>query len=147
MRSSTANNQRPGFTLAEIVVVVIVLGVLAAIVVPQFTSAAVAARQDAVKEQLHTIRAAIELYKAQHHDALPDLSDGWTPLTTQTDASGQTTGTPLFGPYLPSPPVNPLTHAGALGTSPAAGVDWLWDSSTGTITALDPSGIPFVETP
>jgi general secretion pathway protein G len=138
---------KSGFNLAEIVVVVIVLGVLAAIVVPQFTKAGVAVQQDAVKNQLRTIRAAIELYRAQHQDVPPDLNQGWTPLLTRSDAKGQLSGNPLFGPYLPSAPVNPLTHSSKISSVPAVGVDWWWDSSTGTVAALDESGATFIETP
>jgi general secretion pathway protein G len=142
-----AGSDKSAFSLAEIVVVVIILGVLAAIVVPQFTKAGTAVQQDAVKNQLRTIRAAIELYRAQHQDIPPDLNEGWTPLLTRSDAVGRPAGSPLFGPYLPNPPVNPLTHASKISSLPMPGVDWWWDSSTGTVAALDESGAAFIETP
>lgn len=142
-----AASDKSGFSLAEIVVVIIVLGVLAAIVVPQFTKAGVAVQQDAVKSQLRTIRAAIELYRAQHQDVPPDLINGWTPLLTRSDAVGRSAGNPLFGPYLPAPPVNPLTHSNKISATPEAGVDWWWDPSTGSVAALDESGTPFIEQP
>jgi general secretion pathway protein G len=141
------SSDKSAFSLAEIVVVIIILGVLAAIVVPQFTKAGVAVQQDAVKNQLRTIRAAIELYRAQHQDVPPDLNEGWTPLLTRSDVSGKLTGNPLFGPYLPNPPINPLTHASKISSSASPGIDWWWDSSTGSVAALDESGATFVETP
>ena len=141
------SSDKSAFNLAEIVVVLIVLGVLAAIVVPQFTKAGVSGQQDAVKNQLRTIRAAVELYRAQHQDVPPDLNDGWTPLLTRSDAKGQPSGSPLFGPYLPTAPVNPITHSSKISSIPSRGIDWWWDSSSGTVAALDESGATFIETP
>ncbi|HQY89100.1 MAG TPA: prepilin-type N-terminal cleavage/methylation domain-containing protein, partial [Tepidisphaeraceae bacterium] len=106
-----------GFTLVEILIVVIILGILAAIVIPQFTSASTDARQNSTKSLLQTIRSQVELYKLQHNDNLPGDDDGggspefdefWGDLTTRTNAEGTGTGTTNLGPYLQSTPVNPL---------------------------------------
>jgi general secretion pathway protein G len=78
---------RKGFTLIEILIVVIILGILAAIVIPQFTNASQDARKNSLTSQLQTIRSQIELYKLQHRDQLPNLLDatlGWTQLTEKT---------------------------------------------------------------
>ena len=138
---------RGGFSLVEVVVIVIFLGVLAAIIVPQFTSADVNPRDKAVVGELHMIRAAIELYRAQHNDTLPDLSNGWNPLVQQSDADGGKTGTPLFGPYLPGPPTNAVTGGNSITASPESAVDWYWDTSTGNVTAMDARRQIYVETP
>jgi len=98
-----------GFTLVEILIVVIILGILAAIVIPQFSSASQDSRISSLKSQLQTVRSAIQVYQMQHMDTLPDLSGTWTPLLTQTTPQGATSGGPLFGPYLPNAPVNALT--------------------------------------
>jgi general secretion pathway protein G len=138
---------RGGFSLVEVVVIVIFLGVLAAIIVPQFTSADVNPRDKAVVGELHMIRAAIELYRAQHGDTLPDLSNGWNPLLQQSDAEGGKTGTPLFGPYLPGAPVNAVTGGNSISGSPESAVDWYWDASTGNVTAMDARRQIYVESP
>jgi general secretion pathway protein G len=138
---------RGGFSLVEVVVIVIFLGVLAAIIVPQFTSADVNPRDKAVVGELHMIRAAIELYRAQHGDTLPDLSNGWNPLVQQSDADGGKTGTPLFGPYLPGPPTNAVTGGNSITASPESAVDWYWDASTGNVTAMDARRQIYVESP
>ena len=52
----------------------IILGILAAIVIPQFTNASQDARRTACTSQLQTLRSQIELYKLQHNDKLPALS-------------------------------------------------------------------------
>src|SRR5262249_42299283 len=105
-----------GFTLVEILIVVIILGILAAIVIPQFTSASQDARKNSLTSQLQTIRSQIELYKLQHLDKLPPVlqaGTGWTDLTNQSKAdmsTGATTAFP-FGPYLQTAPTNSLNGA------------------------------------
>src|SRR5438045_8373082 len=107
-----ARTPKSGFTLVEILIVVIILGILAAIVIPQFTNASQDARESALLSQLQTLRSQIELYKLQHKDALPNLIGAspacWTPMTTKTDSSGVASAAPkAFGPYMQSPPSNP----------------------------------------
>ena len=111
--------QRKGFTLVEILIVVIILGILAAIVIPQFTSASQDARKNSLVSQLQTLRSQLELYKLQHLDQLPTTligsSPAWTQLTVKTDATGTvgTTSAFPFGPYLQANPINPLNPFGA----------------------------------
>src|SRR3954470_2372518 len=81
---------RKGFTLIEILIVVIILGILAAIVIPQFTSASTEARQGTLKSQLQTLRSQIALYKLQHRDVAPPQASAafWTAMTSKTDDTG-----------------------------------------------------------
>src|SRR5256885_12464599 len=99
--------QRRGFTLVEILIVVIILGILAAIVIPQFTNASQDARESALLSQLQTLRSQVELYKLQHHDTLPNIVGAspacWTALTTKTDSYGAASAAAkAFGPYMQS---------------------------------------------
>ena len=55
-----------GFTLVELLIVVIVLAILAAIVVPQFSAASNDAKLRALDTTLANMRAAIDLYYQQH---------------------------------------------------------------------------------
>src|SRR5256885_14184739 len=104
-----ARTRKSGFTLVEILIVVIILGILAAIVIPQFTNASQDARESALLSQLQTLRSQIELYKLQHMDVLPDLVTNWNPMTTKTDINGAPNKKPNdFGPYMQSAPTNPI---------------------------------------
>src|SRR5687768_116826 len=113
--------RKGGFTLVEILIVVIILGILAAIVIPQFTSASQDARKNSLVSQLQTLRSQIELYKLQHLDKLPsdliDASPTWSQFINKTDntgATGTTSDFP-FGPYLQSAPVNSLNGQNTVG--------------------------------
>jgi general secretion pathway protein G len=113
--SAHRNTNRKGFTLVEILIVVIILGILAAIVIPQFTNASTDARKNSLTSQLQTVRSQLELYKLQHNDKLPAFSGTtadvqWEQMTLQTDVNGATTATTGkdFGPYLQQTPSNPL---------------------------------------
>jgi len=57
-----------GFTLVELLIVVIILAILAAIIIPQFTAATDDATQSAYDTNIANIRAAIDLYRQQHGD-------------------------------------------------------------------------------
>ena len=65
-----------GFTLIEILIVVVILGILAAIIVPQFTNAAQDAGVSSARSQLQTLRSQVELYRVQNNGAVP--ADGYT---------------------------------------------------------------------
>ena len=55
-----------GFTLIEMLVVVIILGILAMIIVPQITVSTEDARLNTLQSNLTAVRSAIEVYAAQH---------------------------------------------------------------------------------
>ncbi|MDH3338705.1 MAG: prepilin-type N-terminal cleavage/methylation domain-containing protein [Gammaproteobacteria bacterium] len=57
-----------GFTLVELLIVVIILAILAAIIIPQFTAATDDATQSAYDTNIANIRSAIDLYRQQHQD-------------------------------------------------------------------------------
>jgi general secretion pathway protein G len=96
---------RRGFTLVEILIVVIILGILAAIVIPQFTNASQNARESSLQSTLQTLRSQVQLFKLQHGDTLPNLITDWTPLTASTSYGNPTQ---TYGPYMQAVPVNPM---------------------------------------
>src|SRR5947199_2803559 len=92
-----------GFTLVEILIVVLILGILAAIVIPKYSNASGDAKRNSLRSSLQAVRGQVELYMLQHGDLPPALSGSdWTPLTDASMFSGQ-----QQGPYLQGPPINP----------------------------------------
>ena len=123
-----------GFTLVEILIVVVILGILAAIVIPQFTNASEAAKFSSTVSQLQTIRAQLELYYNEHNDVYPDLATNWDQFTTVTELDGTApeSGDHEYGPYLQKVPTNPFTDSSTVSGSPttdgtpSATVGWVW---------------------
>jgi general secretion pathway protein G len=147
---------RNGFTLIEILIVVIVLGILAAIVVPKFAGATTTSRKLSLKGELRMIRGAIQLYRVEHRDQLPDLvGTNWDAILQYSDIHGNLNATQDLtvtppvncGPYLKDAPYNPLAQSTVIDTAPAAGVGWVYDFATGQLLATaDPDGNLFDET-
>jgi general secretion pathway protein G len=104
-RHANRGTRQRGFTLVEILIVVIILGILAAIVIPQFTNASQNARESSLQSTLQTLRSQVQLYKLQHGDAIPNLSTNWDPLTASTSYGNPSQ---TYGPYMQSVPVNPM---------------------------------------
>jgi general secretion pathway protein G len=135
--------KRIAFTLVEVLIVVIVLGILAAIVVPQFSNATTDANMSSMKTNLQIIRGQLQLYKIQHGDAYPNAPTG-TPtfaaqMTGTTNSSGATgTGASYpYGPYLQNIPNNPYTNTNTIGEKADYSTAWYYDITTGTFKAND----------
>jgi len=131
---------RKGFTLIEILIVVIILGILAAIVIPQFTNASKEAKQSALVTMVQSLRSQIALFKLQHNDYLPGKAPlvgagggafveatFWNQMTQFSDVTGavSTAKTVVYdkGPYMQSIPKNPLCPDNTLSSTLAEGTD------------------------
>lgn len=112
MRHAHKGSERKGFTLIEILIVVIILGILAAIVMPQFAGATQDAKRSALTNMVQSLRSQVALYRLQHNDNLPDLVTSWNQITQYTDLAGNTspvrTATHVYGPYMQLVPKNPM---------------------------------------
>jgi general secretion pathway protein G len=141
-----SRRHRRGFTLVEILVVVIILGILAAIVVPQYTSANDAAHKNTLGDQLRSLRQQVQLYKVQHDDNPPPLTaTSWDALVQQSTFMGQT-----FGPYIQAAPrngVNNFSNIAIVASDPNNGdpvsgtdIGFVYNPSNGGIWATNRAG-------
>ncbi len=112
MRTSNRRpRQHPAFTLVEILIVVVILAILAAIVIPQFVSASLDATKSSLRSQLKTIGDQIEVYRVNNIGRLP-TQDPVAPF-----GQSGSWGALVVVPYLKTTPFN--MYAG--GTVLAAG--------------------------
>ena len=134
---------KSGFTLVEILIVVVILGILAAIVIPQFTEASTEAKTSSLCTDLQTMRSQIELYKVQHNDDLPGAGTASfeESMTQKTDITGAPDAAGAYGPYLQKIPTNPFNdlntvqvEAGNTGLG-GGNTGWHFDSTTGAFHA------------
>ena len=137
-----------GFTLVEILIVVVILGILAAIVIPQFTSASESAKASSLVTQLQSLRSQLELYQLEHNGDYPSATTAtfWAQLTDETELDGTTpeAGDSTYGPYLQKIITNPFEDSstvvadttGDVDTGAAAGVGFIYNNNTGEIKAV-----------
>ena len=133
-------SRRNAFTLVEVLIVVVIMAVLAATIIPQFSDSARDAKVNTAIFNLHTLRAQIQMYRVNHDGANPDAQ--LDKLINKTDAAGNegTGPTHIYGPYLGEIPVNTLTGGNVVDAPNAVpptvetdGADWLYDPATGQI--------------
>ncbi len=120
------NTVAKGFTLVEILIVVVILGILAAIVVPQFTNAANDARQGNVETQGSTLQNQLELYAAQNNGTYPTVAEL---NANAADGSANGWSVMIDGDYIKEAPVNPF--------APAANATTVTVSAAANATAAD----------
>ena len=76
--------RRSGFTLIEILIVVVILGILASIIVPQFADAQSSTRAAAMRTQLKTIRGQVSAWRIQNGNGMPGGSSATASQMMQT---------------------------------------------------------------
>jgi len=116
-------NKARAFTLIEILVVVVLLGILAAVVIPSAAKSTTPAKDSALASELQLLRRVILIYKSQHLEVGPGYPNGniaqapteqafIDQATMASNTNGQTApaGTAGFnrGPYISKIPVNPF---------------------------------------
>ncbi|WP_374244991.1 prepilin-type N-terminal cleavage/methylation domain-containing protein [Zoogloea sp.] len=150
-----------GFTLVELLIVVVILGVLAAIAIPQFSASTDDSKAAALDATLSNLRTAIELYYQQHGSYPSAVAAGGSfgavdteaafvaQLVKYTSATGAASNTKdatyKYGPYLKKStvPTDPIKNvatvevvtAGSLGMTATSGDPggWKFDNKTGQL--------------
>jgi prepilin-type N-terminal cleavage/methylation domain-containing protein len=158
------SRKRKGFSLVELVIVIIILGIIAAIAIPRISSGSKNAGEASLKADLATLRNAIDWYYGEHNMTFPGAAaDGLgnvagseaafvNQLTMYSNAQGGCSANKdaafPFGPYLrgdfPKLPVganagkNTVTMSAVatpLASSPIDGKGWVYSTVTGQIIA------------
>lgn len=127
---------RKGFTLIELMIVVAIIGILAAIAIPQFANMVTKSQEGATKGNLGTIRSALSIYYGDTEGFYPIIPDANNATALADLATGQK--------YLKSiPTANLPKHAGNTGhgssfasdstdlgaANPGDGGGWLYDGN------------------
>jgi type II secretion system protein G len=96
---------KKAFTLVEVLIVVAIIGILAAIAIPRFQSHTELAKESAAKDNLRILRNAIGLYAAQHNDVPP----GYTGLSVSSSLFSKQM-VHIDGGYISEMPENPFNR-------------------------------------
>jgi general secretion pathway protein G len=165
--------KKEAFSLVEVMIVIALLGILAAVILPTMYGHTVSARESAVKDCLMTVRTQIQLYKMEHNGVPPGYVDG-NPnsvllLELQLTATTTSTGSPspskvptapyLYGPYIQKLPENSFNQRTDIAyvnvaTAFSDAVDgttcgWLYKRETGEFvinwTGKDSKGVYFYD--
>jgi type II secretion system protein G len=157
MQNFKNRSRRRGFTLIEVLIVVVILGILAATVLPQFTASTANAKESALRADLAQLRSQLQLFRFQHDGVYPNGTADKVveQLTMASNLAGDTAepgtaGYP-FGPYLigqlPTNPYNggsgilvKTSAISATDVDPTAvhgslKVGWVYSSLTGQVIA------------
>jgi len=164
---------KKAFSIVEMVIVVAILGILAAIVVPQFQAHTTEAKASAAKADLRVLRSAIELYAAQHGGVPPGYPGGdvganpsmlafvWQ-LCLASNESGDVAaaGTAGYnlGPYMRTFPKNPfnndrtvrmVSNSEAFPSEPTGDSGWVYQAAAKLIRldwpGTDTEGVPYYD--
>jgi general secretion pathway protein G len=157
VKTITRSRAASGFTLVELLIVVIILGILAAVVIPQFANVSADAKESSVRSNLATARQAISLYRVQHDETYPGQA-GWAEFVAQLTGGTLSDGTPgtKYGPYLRSQfPNNAFTGTATgktvstMPSSPSGTEAWIYCTSDGQLRAnmagTAPSGTAYFD--
>lgn len=134
MISSRQSVSRRAFSLVELVIVILILGILAAVAAPRMFDQATTARQNGTRQSLVVIRNAIELYRAQN-GALPTAD-----IKTQLQ--------PFLQGSFPRAEVGPTTNHNdsvrvtndANALSPSGTEGWAYNRQTGQFIVNEATG-------
>lgn len=166
--------KKKAFTLVELILVITILGILAALVMPTFQGNIVTAKESAAKSDLMAFRTQIEMYKIQHNQYPPgyvngvgtaDIATLVLQLTGTSTVNGIVSSSTvpvnpfLYGPYMKKIPPNPFNKLDTIAyvaeaTAFSAAADgtssgWLYKKETAEIvintTGTDSEGVNYYD--
>lgn len=133
------NRSAWAFSLIELVIVVVIVGVIAAIAIPRMAEATARSQAAAVSANRVALMKAIEYYAAEHNNAYPDVARIVGQLTQYTDFAGNVSvaadATHIYGPYIRKIPAVAIggTRWQNIDDVHGPGVGWIYRPATGNI--------------
>jgi prepilin-type N-terminal cleavage/methylation domain-containing protein len=132
MAKTAASRRAQGFTLIELMIVVAIIGILAAIAIPKFANLVVKSKESAVKGSLDSLRSAVSIYYSDTEGVYPTNGSLGTALTTGSKYLKEL-------PYVSIP--QPAGHSSASGEQNGVGPDdsvagvnnWFYSSGEGHV--------------
>jgi type II secretory pathway pseudopilin PulG len=131
------------FTLIEILVILVVVGIIAGIAIPRLNRAPEPTVDSAIADELAIMRAAIDQYQSEHNGSYPSATSAEVfvnQLTGFTDVAGDTQArrdrSHVLGPYLKGVPTLPVGTNKGLNTVTVTGpagtgaFGWYYDGTT-----------------
>ncbi len=136
--------KRGGFTLVELLIVIIIIAVLAAIAIPKFANQSQRSKESALRAELATLRNGIELFKNDTgaYPATPDDLAATTAPANGKDSAGNSkaiTASDFKGPYISKVNVDPVSGAAFTYSTTSPTVGKLTSSASGN----DSNGVAF----
>lgn len=128
--------------MIELAIVVVIMGIIAAIALPRMSSAADRAASNSVVYDQSAFQGAIDLYREEHEGVLPhvgaaNVKEFVLRLLGHSDVDGTVDPSGIYGPYLhaiPNNKVNGLSTIRKDGAAAGANTHgWRYDSTTGVI--------------
>ncbi|MDD5259297.1 MAG: type II secretion system protein [bacterium] len=134
---------RKGFTLVELLIVIVILGILAAIVIARFAGATKESKESNLKGNLRTIRSSLEMYKANSKsNSYPaNLDDLWKGTNVDVDSKTFLERIPIDpfyrskDVYLATAIFSPIDLATERDANITGAGGWAYDSLTGRVCA------------
>lgn len=121
-----------GFTLIELMIVVAIIGILAAVAIPKFAQMIERAKEGATKSNLGAIRSAVSIYYGKN--------EGVQPTSIASNAAFVGTADSNYMQELPKATATPLGNTNAVSTTASgppgtAGSGWMYQSVSGEVWA------------
>ncbi len=144
-----SNRKAGGFTLIELMIVVAIIGILAAIAIPKFAQMLEKSREGATKGTLGSLKASACMYYGDQQGVWPstlNTSQVYS-FSKYMDSISAVHTTGFFVSGSPSPVGNKVTMTSQAQVPTGGGVGWLYDSTNGIVyvnsTVQDSKNVPY----
>ena len=128
---------KKAFSLVEIIIVVTILGILAAVVLPVFKNNVSKAKEASTKDTLRVMRGIIELYAVQHDDVPPGYENnditkpcGWTAFWAQIVRNGKYIQDLPQNPFNKLKVLNVIANSDELPAEATGQYGWIYKPAT-----------------